>query len=268
VVHHSRLLVASEIDEIEHARHELTVHLHLATAVEESWLAELFPEAMHAETEVTWDASGKRVMAQHVRYFRDLKLSSKVAGTPPQEEAAALLAEAVLSGRFTLKHWTQAVDQWLARLNGLATWCPELGLPNIGPEERAFCVQQICFGSFSAREIEDKPVLPVFKSCLAPGQEALLDTYAPERLPLPGGHHGRIRYALDAPPVLSARIQDLYGLQQPPTIAMGRQPLVVEILAPNQRPVQVTQDLAGFWNTTYPTLKKTLQKRYPKNEWR
>ena len=68
--------------------------------------------------------------------------------------------------------------------------------------------------------------------------------------------------------MLSARIQDLYGLTQTPTIAMGRQPLVVEILAPNQRPVQVTQDLAGFWTHAYPALKKALQKRYPKHEWR
>jgi ATP-dependent helicase HrpB len=78
----------------------------------------------------------------------------------------------------------------------------------------------------------------------------------------------RIRYAADAAPILSARIQDLYDLTQTPTIAMGRMPLVVEILAPNQRPVQVTQDLAGFWTTAYPALKKALQKRYPKHEWR
>jgi ATP-dependent helicase HrpB len=67
--------------------------------------------------------------------------------------------------------------------------------------------------------------------------------------------------------VLSARIQDLYGLTQTPTIAMGRQPLGVEILAPNERPVQVTTDLAGFWATAYPALKKALQKRYPKHKW-
>jgi ATP-dependent helicase HrpB len=67
---------------------------------------------------------------------------------------------------------------------------------------------------------------------------------------------------------LSASIQDLYDVQHTPTIAMGRQPLTVEILAPNQRPVQVTQDLANFWKTTYPELKKMLQKRYPKHEWR
>jgi ATP-dependent helicase HrpB len=120
----------------------------------------------------------------------------------------------------------------------------------------------------STKEIEDKPVWPVLKDWLAPGQETLLETYAPERLLLPCGRSARIRYAAAAPPVLSARIQDLYGLTQTPTIAMGRQPLVVEILAPNQRPVQVTQDLAGFWEHTYPALKKALQKRYPKHEWR
>jgi ATP-dependent helicase HrpB len=174
----------------------------------------------------------------------------------------------VHTGRFTLKHWTPAVEQWIARLNGLARWCPEYGLSAIGEAERIFLLQQICLGSFSAKEIEDKPVWPVLKAWLAPGQEELLDTYIPERLPLPCGRSARIRYAEDAPPVLSARIQDLYGLTQTPTIAMGRQPLVVEILAPNQRPVQVTQDLAGFWHHTYPSLKKELQKRYPKHEWR
>jgi ATP-dependent helicase HrpB len=208
------------------------------------------------------------VISKQVTLFRDLVLKTKLAGAPPQEAAADLLARAVLTGRFTLKHWTPAVEQWIARLNGLAQWCPEFGLPTINEEERLFLLQQICLGSFSAKEIEDKPVWPVLKAWLSPGQEDLLDTYAPERLPLPCGRSARIRYAADAPPVLSARIQDLYGLTQTPTIAMGRQPLVVEILAPNQRPVQVTQELAGFWSKTYPSLKKELQKRYPKHEWR
>jgi ATP-dependent helicase HrpB len=67
---------------------------------------------------------------------------------------------------------------------------------------------------------------------------------------------------------LSSRIQDLYGLHETPTVAMGRTPLVIEILAPNQRPVQVTQDLASFWQHTYAEVKAQLQKRYPKHEWR
>jgi ATP-dependent helicase HrpB len=208
------------------------------------------------------------VISKQITLFRDLVLRTKLAGTPSEEAAASLLAHAVLTGRLTLKHWTPAVEQWLYRLNGLARWCPELGLTAVGEAERVFLLQQICLGSFSAKEIEDKPVWPVLKDWLAPGQEALLETYAPERFLLPGGRSARIRYAADAAPVLSACIQDLYGLTQNPAIAMGRQPLVVEILAPNQRPVQVTRDLAGFWTHTYPALKKALQKRYPKHEWR
>ena len=267
-VRRSRLFVAAEIDEIEHGNHELNVILRLATAVDEAWLRELFPTAFSERTAVAFDASGKRVISKQVTLFRDLVLRTRLAGTPSEEAAASLLAHAVLTGRFTLKHWTPAVDQWLYRLNSLARWCPELGVTPIAEAERLFLLQQICLGSFSAKEIEGKQVWPVLKDWLAPGQEALLEAYAPERFLLPGGRSARIRYAADAPPVLSARIQDLYGLTQTPTIAMDRQPLVVEILAPNQRPVQVTQDLAGFWTHTYPALKKELQKRYPKHEWR
>jgi ATP-dependent helicase HrpB len=268
VVRHHRLLVAAEIDEIEQANRELTVVLRLSTAVEEAWLEELFPNEMSERAEVTFDATGKRVVTQRLRLFRDLVLTSKRGGPPAEEDAAALLAREVLAGRFRLKHWTPAVEQWLYRLNGLAQWCPELGLSAIDAADLAFLTQQICLGSLSAKEIEDKPVWPVLKSWLSPGQEELLDTYAPERLQLPCGRSARIRYRKDAPPVLSARIQDLYDLTQTPTIAMGQQPLVVEILAPNQRPVQMTQDLTRFWTETYPELKKTLQKRYPKHEWR
>jgi ATP-dependent helicase HrpB len=267
-VRHGRLLVAAEIDEIEQAHGDLTVLLRLATVVEEAWLEELFPEEVTEHTEVTFDATGKRVVSEQLKLFRDLVLSRKRGGAPPEEAAAALLAREVLAGRFTLKQWTPAVDQWLYRLNGLAQWCPELGLPAIDDADRLFLVQQMCLGSYSARELSEATVWPVLKSWLSPGQEALIEQHAPERYHLPGGRRARIRYAADGPPVLSAPIQDLYDLQHTPTIAMGRQSLTVEILAPNQRPVQVTQDLASFWQTTYPELKKTLQKRYPKHEWR
>ena len=69
-------------------------------------------------------------------------------------------------------------------------------------------------------------------------------------------------------PTISSRIQDLYGVDRPITIAMGKQRLRIQILAPNQRPVQVTDDPAGFWRDTYPAVKKELQKKYPKHEWK
>lgn len=99
----SSMFVASEINEIEHAKQELTVQLRLATAVEETWLQALFPAAFSERTEVAFDASGKRVVAQQVRLFRDLILTVKRGETPPEEEAAALLAHEVMRGRLPLK---------------------------------------------------------------------------------------------------------------------------------------------------------------------
>ena len=111
-VRHSRLFVAAEIDEIEHGNRELNVILRLATAVDEAWLLELFPTAFSERTEVAFDASGKRVISKQVTLFGDLVLRTKLAGSPAEEVAASLLARAV-EGRSMLKHWTQAVDQWL-----------------------------------------------------------------------------------------------------------------------------------------------------------
>ena len=85
---------------------------------------------------------------------------------------------------------------------------------------------------------------------------------------LPSGRRGRIRYGPTGDPVLSARIQDLFGLDEVPTICGGRAVPVVEILAPNSRPVQTTKDLPGFWRDTYPKIRQELRRRYPKHEWR
>ncbi|MDH3603895.1 MAG: ATP-dependent helicase HrpB, partial [Candidatus Tectomicrobia bacterium] len=267
-VRHNSLFVAAEIDEIEHAHQDLTVIIRQATAVEKEWLVDLYPDEWTERTDVTFDATGKRVAARQLTLFRDLVLQSKLAGQPPAEESAALLAREVLAGRFKLKHWTPEVEQWICRLNRLAQWCPDLGLAAIDAADRLFLTQQICLGCYSSRDIVNRPVWPVLQAWLTPGQEDLIDQHAPDRLQLPSGHRAHIRYADDAPPTLSARIQDLYGLQETPSIAMGKQPLLIEILAPNQRPVQVTTDLASFWGTAYPELKQQLQKRYPKHEWR
>jgi ATP-dependent helicase HrpB len=95
-----------------------------------------------------------------------------------------------------------------------------------------------------------------------------LDKHAPERLELPGGRKARVVYSLDGPPTVSARIQDLYGVTEGLWIASRRVPVVIQILAPNHRPVQVTQDLALFWKDTYPKVKQELQRKYPKHEWK
>ena len=267
-VHDATLLVAAEITEIE-SRGEVTVLLNTCTAIEEAWLKELFPQDFFDATGVTYDETARRVLAKKERRFRDLVLESKqTADEPPAGEAAALLAREVQAGRVVLTEWNEAVEQWIVRVNCLAKWWPELEVNPITDADRATLIEQICYGSFGARELKDKPVMPVLRDWLLAEQLAVLDDYLPERLVMANGRRARISYTKDGPPVLSARIQELYGVDSKFTLGHGRVTVKIEVLAPNQRPIQVTDDLSNFWREQYPKIKTELSRRYPRHEWR
>ena len=102
---------------------------------------------------------------------------------------------------------------------------------------------------------------------LGPGAEHLLRDVAPERIRLPGGRQARVRYARNQAPWVASRLQDFFGLRETPSVARGKVPLVVHLLAPNQRPVQTTTDLAGFWERLYPKVRRELSRRYPRHAW-
>jgi ATP-dependent helicase HrpB len=262
------LLVAAEVSEIE-ARGEVTVLLSLATAIEEAWLRELFPGDYRDTTGVVYDESTRRVIARRERRFRDLVLEARpTADTPPPGEAAALLAREVVAGRITLTEWTEAVEQWIVRVNCLAKWWPELEVTPIGEADRTTLIEQICHGACGARELKDRPVMPVLRGWLRAEQLAVLEDYLPERIEMDNGRRSRLTYSADGPPVLSARIQELYGVSGRFTLGHGRVPVKIEVLAPNHRPVQVTDDLTVFWREIYPKIKPELSRRYPRHEWR
>ena len=267
-VQRSPLLVAAEVREVEGGGRELNVLLSLCTAVEPAWLEELFPHDLTERRTVLWDAQAKRVYTDRQRVFRDLVLETKRSDDAPREEAARLLAQEVRKGNLKLPLWNEAVEEWIQRVNALAAWCPELDLPIITAEDRDHMVEQICHGAVSYKELKDREVWPVVRSWLNPRQVALVEKHCPERIELPGGRKPRVVYGGDIPPYFSTRLQDLYDVKQTPRIAMGRVTLTVHLLAPNQRPVQITQDLAGFWRDHYPRVKQELQRKYPKHEWR
>ena len=267
-VQDAKLLVAGEISEIEGRGGEVNVLLSLCSAIEESWLNELFPGELVEDEMVVFDPSPRRVIVNKVRRFRDLVLESKsTSAEPPQEEAARLLAEQVNAGTIKLGEWTEAVDDWIVRVNRLAEWFPELEVTPITASDRAMLVEQICYGSFGARDLKDKPVMPVLKQWLRGEQLAVLDDYLPERLDMPNGRKARVRYAEEGPPVLSARIQELEGVSDNFRLGTGRLPVKFEILAPNQRPIQVTDSLSDFWKTLYPQIRPELSRRYHKHHW-
>lgn len=267
-IHDAPLFVAAEITEIE-SRGEVNTLLNLNTAIEEAWLKELFPEDFHDAGGVAYDETQRRVLARKERRFRDLVLESKqTADEPPEGEAAALLAREVRAGRIVLTEWNESVEHWITRVNCLAKWWPELEVNPITDADRATLIEQICYGSHGARELKDKPVMPILRDWLLPEQLAVLDEYLPERIEMANGRKARITYAPDGPPVLSARIQELYGVSAKFTLGHGRVPVKIEVLAPNQRPIQVTDDLSNFWREQYPKIKTELSRRYPRHEWR
>jgi len=268
VVHHSPLLVASDVREIQAKDGELTVLLNTATGIEEAWLRELLPDAFHTEEKVVYDPIQRRVIARRRVLFRDLLLKEEVTEKAPREQAAQVLADAVTSGQCILVNWDHAVEQWIARLNRLREWMPELELPSIGEAERRMLVEQICHGAMMYKEIKERAVWPVVKSWLSTAQQEMLEKFAPERIGLPNGKKWKITYDPKAAPFIAARIQELYGVEGSLTIAAGRVQLVIQVLAPNQRPVQVTQNLSTFWKESYPKLKLELQRKYPRHEWR
>jgi ATP-dependent helicase HrpB len=268
VVQKGPLLVAAEVREVESKDKSVQTLLSLATAIEEDWLRELFPEDIASVPRVFYDAATKRVYAEEQLRFRDLAIGARRVEPPPVDAAARLLSEEVLAGRLALNDWDDGLEQWILRLNLLSQWCPELALPPVGDADRRHLVEQVCHGSFNGKDLKDKPVKAVVKSWLSPAQQQLLEKHAPERLTLANGRASRVVYEPGNPPHIALRIQQLFGVTTTPRIAMGRIPVLLHILAPSQRPVQITQDLAGFWREHYPRIKQELQRKYPRHEWR
>ena len=268
VVDKSPLFVAAEVREIEQRGGEMNTLLSLATAIEPDWLRELFPDDIQSEVSVQWDAQAKRAQAAELLRFRDLVLASRRIEPPPAEAAARLLAAEINAGRLLLPNWDHSVEQWLLRLRLVCQHCPELELPPITDEDKQHLIEQLCHGAVSYKDIKEREAKPVVMSWLSQAQRELLDKHAPERLSLSNGRTPKVSYEPGADPHIALRIQELYDVTQTPRIALGRVPVVVHILTPGMKPIQITQDLANFWREQYPKVKSELQRKYPKHEWR
>lgn len=267
VVRKSRLLITTEIEERD-ARGDVTVLLGQNTAVKEEWLREYFPNALSEATVTYFDASQRRVFAAKERRFRDLVLERKDGMEPPLDDAASLLTAEVLAGRLVLKNWDATVDRWIERVNFCAQHCPDFGFAPIGEDEKKLIIEQICHGETGYKALKDKEVFPFVQDWVSHELRHEIDRLAPENIPLPTGQRIRLRYEPGGKAVVTATIQQLYDFPPDTRLAANRAPLTFELLAPNRRPIQITNDLRAFWQNSYPEVKKQLKGRYPKHEWR
>jgi ATP-dependent helicase HrpB len=262
----SAAFVACEITEVE-ARETIT-HLRLATAIELPWLEELFPEDIATSDGASYDESRRRVVRRQQKQFRDLVIESKETDqNVPPDAAAELLASRVISGELVLKNWDAQVEQFTHRLACISKWMPELEMPTWTQEDRIAAISQICHGAVSYKEIKEALVWPVLNDWLSSHQRHLLDTHCPERIRLASGHTPKLTYHPENDPFCSAKVAQLVGTNRTPTICEGRIHLLVHILAPNQRPWQMTKDIPNFWANGYPQMKKELAGRYPRHPW-
>ena len=144
---------------------------------------------------------------------------------------------------------------------------PELGLPSDPNAWLSEAAAALCAGRCSFAETRAVDVHAVLCGLLTRQQRQALERDAPERYRLPSGRLATVIYDADKPPAVAARIQELFGLTATPRLAAGRVAIVFQLLAPNQRPVQITDDLESFWRRTYPEVRKLLRGRYPKHAW-
>lgn len=239
--------------------------VHSAAMIEPEWLLELGDDAVVEETRARFDPKLERVDAvSETRYGALVIDAMPLRDVPPQ--AAALLREAALArGARAFVGDPAALDAWLARLAFVAEHHPKTRPPT--EDDVARVLGAMCEGRRSFAELRRADLLAHLQAELDPDDRVALSRIAPEHVALAGGRRLAVRYALDRPPWVESRLQDFFGLAQGPSVAQGRVPLVLHLLAPNRRAVQVTTDLAGFWVRHYPEQRKALMRRYPRHAW-
>jgi ATP-dependent helicase HrpB len=267
VVRDAPLLVAADAELRKGARpgDRGGVLVRVASAASQELLLDLFPAALRYEEALTWNAGAERVEAVERLLYEDLVLEEARAPRADRGRVAAALAEAALARGARGFAEPGALDRILARAAFARRAAPDAGVPALGEDDLAAALRDACEGRRSFAELREAALPELLLARLGPARAAL-ERLAPERVTLPGGRSVKVRYEED-PPSVESRLQDFFGLSQGPALGAGRVPLVLHLLAPNGRAVQVTQDLAGFWERHYPAIRRELMRRYPRHAW-
>jgi ATP-dependent helicase HrpB len=231
-----------------------------ASPIQADWLLDLFPDRVTARETVTWNRTAERVEAVSALLYDSLVLEESRGQTSDSEQAATLLAaKAVEAG---VHRFADAESVQLLRNRAAFAGLPEVDLES--------ALRRLSHGLSSFRELEqmtrDGGLERALVDGLGPNAQRTLERAAPESIKLPSGRRAKVQYAPDQTPWVASRLQDFFGMAESPQIGDGT-PLVVHLLAPNRRPVQMTQDLAGFWERLYPQVRRELSRRYPRHSW-
>jgi ATP-dependent helicase HrpB len=239
----------------------------IASAIEPQWLEELFPNQIRRERATVYDASRDRVVGRGQTWYRDLLVREDDNAAVDPRQAVIVLAEAVKPQVAEIFESDEASRQWLARLALLRKHMPEQPWPQMNADQLALLLVQAAHGKRSVAELKNANLTALLQSQLSYPLDRLLDQQAPKAITVPSGSDIRMDYCAGERPVLAVRLQEIFGWTDTPRVAGGRVPVVLHLLAPNFRLVQITDDLKSFWSTTYFQVRKDLKVRYPRHAW-
>lgn len=226
---------------------------------------------------IAWDTKQGCVVMQREQRIGKLMLSQKPIHDADKECLKGIVCEAMKKDGLTMMAWSEkAVEQVQRRVAQVAAWHPELALPDVSTEHLLgtaaewlpFYLEEGGRVKTSVQELRKLNLAEIIWNILPYEAQLEVDRLAPTHIEVPTGSHIRIDYRSGAEaPVLSVRLQECFGMERTPCVDDGRQPLLMELLSPGFKPVQLTQDLASFWQGTYFEVRKELRRRYPKHYW-
>ena len=229
-----------------------------------------FPAHFTCERTLRWNEQRGAAEAFEESRFGAIVLSRHSVPVRPADALPAMLAAIRARGLDALP-WSDHARRLRARMQALRAWLPERGLPDVSDAHLLGTLEQwlapYLHGKHRLDALGAEELSQALASLFDHSQRQLLDAQAPEQVVVPSGQSRRLEYADADSPVLAVKLQELFGLADTPRVGGGRIPVTLHLLSPAGRPIQVTQDLRGFWERTYPEVKKELKGRYPRHPW-
>lgn len=242
----------------------------LAASVTQEEIEQRFADEIESRDEVTFDLQSLSLRATKSKKLGAIALAEQRVAVKPGEGTARILAEGLVNAGLDRLPWTKAILQWRDRVMFLRKsegdeW-PDLSNEGLAHRLDEWLVPLLA-DKTKVSDIDAGELSDALTNLLPWTLRRRLDAEAPTHFEAPTGTHAAIDYEAEAGPTISIRLQELFGLAQHPSIAGGRVPLVIELLSPAHRPVQVTRDLPGFWRGSYQAVKTEMKGRYPRHPW-
>ncbi len=250
---------------------QLNGRVYLAAAIAGDEIDHLFADDMERRREVFWDSADQRVICRDVLCLGRLTVSEHRVERPDPAEVQSALVRGIRELGLAVLPWKPAARQLQTRVCCLREWQPEQEWPDFSDQALLENLEQwlapFLENRTTLRQCGSLNLEKILLAQLDYRQQQDLERDAPTHVRVPSGSRIRLEYRLDGPPVLAVRLQEMFGLAETPAVCRGRVPVLLHLLSPAGRPVQVTQDLAGFWDTGYFAVCKELKGRYPKHHW-